>query len=333
MKAVVFCGGEVGWSDRPDPQPGPRDLLVRVEAAGINRADLLQRAGHYPPPAGVPADQPGLECAGVVEETGAAVERFSPGDRVMSLLAGAGQAELALFDERTAIPVPDRCSTVEAGGFPEAFATAYDALFTQGGISMGDRALVTGAAGGVGMAGVQLAVAAGATVVASVRHEDFRDDVAKLGATAVAPDEAVALGPFDVVLELVGGTGVAGALNALAPQGRIVVIGIGAGGRTDLDLGLLMHRRATLPRVDAANPFARGESGRGPPTRTARPAPARRGQAKRGRTGDLPLRASGAGIRPLRNRPQIRQNYPHLGPLGLLLPLNDAGQQKGRHQR
>jgi NADPH2:quinone reductase len=246
MKAVVFCGGEVRWSDRPDPQPGPRDLLVRVEAAGINRADLLQRAGHYPPPAGVPADQPGLECAGVVEETGAAVERFSPGDRVMSLLAGAGQAELALFDERTAIPVPDRCSTVEAGGFPEAFATAYDALFTQGGISMGDRALVTGAAGGVGMAGVQLAVAAGATVVASVRHEDFRDDVAKLGATAVAPDEAVALGPFDVVLELVGGTGVAGALNALAPQGRIVVIGIGAGGRTDLDLGLLMHRRATL---------------------------------------------------------------------------------------
>jgi NADPH2:quinone reductase len=246
MKAVVFCGGEVGWSDRPDPQPGPRDLLVRVEAAGINRADLLQRAGHYPPPAGVPADQPGLECAGVVEETGAAVERFSPGDRVMSLLAGAGQAELALFDERTAIPVPDRCSTVEAGGFPEAFATAYDALFTQGGISMGDRALVTGAAGGVGMAGVQLAVAAGATVVASVRHEDFRDDVAKLGATAVAPDEALALGPFDVVLELVGGTGVAGALNALAPQGRIVVIGIGAGGRTDLDLGLLMHRRATL---------------------------------------------------------------------------------------
>jgi NADPH:quinone reductase len=246
MKAVVFCGGEVGWSDRPDPQPGPRDLLVRVEAAGINRADLLQRAGHYPPPAGVPADQPGLECAGVVEETGAAVERFSPGDRVMSLLAGAGQAELALFDERTAIPVPDRCSTVEAGGFPEAFATAYDALFTQGGISMGDRALVTGAAGGVGMAGVQLAVAAGATVVASVRHEDFRDDVAKLGATAVAPDEALALGPFDVVLELVGGTGVASALNALAPQGRIVVIGIGAGGRTDLDLGLLMHRRATL---------------------------------------------------------------------------------------
>jgi NADPH:quinone reductase len=246
MKAVVFCGGEVTWSERPDPQPGPHDLLVRVEAAGINRADLLQRAGHYPPPSGVPYDQPGLECAGVVEATGEAVERFSTGDRVMSLLAGAGQAELALFDERIAMPVPDTCSTIEAGGFPEAFATAYDALFSQARITIGDCALVTGAAGGVGMAGVQLAVAAGATVVASVRHDDFRAGVAKLGATSVAPDEALALGPFDVVLELVGGAGVPAALTALAAQGRIVVIGIGAGGRADLDLGLLMHRGATL---------------------------------------------------------------------------------------
>ncbi len=242
----MFCGGEVTWSERPDPQPGPHDLLVRVEAAGINRADLLQRAGHYPPPSGVPYDQPGLECAGVVEATGEAVERFSTGDRVMSLLAGAGQAELALFDERIAMPVPDTCSTIEAGGFPEAFATAYDALFSQARITIGDRALVTGAAGGVGMAGVQLAAAAGATVVASVRHEDFRESVTKLGAISVAPDEAVALGPFDVVLELVGGAGVPAALTALAPQGRIIVIGVGAGGRADLDLGLLMHRRATL---------------------------------------------------------------------------------------
>ena len=246
MKAVVFRGGEVGWSDRPDPQPGPRDLLVRVEAAGINRADLLQLAGHYPPPAGVPADQPGLECAGVVEETGAAVERFSPGNRVMSLLAGAGQAELALFDERTAIPVPDRCSTVEAGGFPEAFATAYDALFTQGGISIGDRALVTGAAGGVGMAGVQLAVAAGATVVASVRHEDFRDDVAKLGATAVRRTRLSRSARSTWSSNWSAAPAWPPRWCSLAPQGRIVVIGIGAGGRADLDLGLLMHRRATV---------------------------------------------------------------------------------------
>ncbi len=246
MKAVVFSSGEVTWADRPDPEPGPRDILVRVEAAGLNRADLLQRAGHYPPPHGIPDDQPGLECAGVVEAAGKGVERFRPGDRVMGLLAGAGQAELALFDERVAMPVPDACSPVEAGGFPEAFATAYDALFSQAGLTVGDRVLVTGAGGGVGMAGAQLAVAGGATVVASVRHGEVRAGVARLGTTSMAPDEAFALGPFDIVLELVGGPSVPEALAALAPRGRIVVIGVGGGASAQLDLGLLMHRRATV---------------------------------------------------------------------------------------
>ncbi len=246
MKAVVFSKGDVTWSDRPGPEPGPRDLLVRVDAAGLNRADLLQKAGHYPPPRGVPEDQPGLECAGVVEVAGKAVERFASGDRVMGLLAGAAQAELALFDERLAMPVPEGCSLVEAGGFPEAFSTAYDALFAQAGLTVGERVLVTGAAGGVGMAGAQLAVAAGATVIASVRHPELRDAVAKLGANPVAPEDAFALGPFDVVLELVGGPGVAAALAALAPRGRLISIGVGAGSTVQLDLGALMHRRATL---------------------------------------------------------------------------------------
>ena len=246
MKAVVISGGDVTWSERPAPEPGPRDVLVRVEAAGLNRADLLQKAGHYPPPRGVPDDQPGLECAGVVEATGKDVERFVPGDRVMGLLAGAAQAELAVLDERVAMPVPSECSLVEAGGFSEAFGTAYDALFPQAGLTMGDRALVTGAAGGVGVAGVQLAVAAGASVVASVRYGDLRDEVAGLGATCAAPDEALTLGPFDIVLELVGGPGVPAALGSLAPRGRLVVIGVGAGGRVELDLGLIMHRRATV---------------------------------------------------------------------------------------
>jgi NADPH:quinone reductase len=246
MKAVVFSGGEVTWSERPDPEPGPGEVLVRVEAAGVNRADLLQQAGRYPPPPGVPDDQPGLECAGVVESIGNAVERFVPGDRVMGLLAGAGQAELALLHERVAMAVPSTCSPVEAGGFPEAFATAYDALFSQADLTIGDRVLVTGAAGGVGMAGVQLALAAGATVVASVQHDELLGGVAGLGASSVPPDEAVTLGPFDVALELVGGPSFPAALAALAPQGRIVVIGTGAGGRAELDLGAVMHRRATV---------------------------------------------------------------------------------------
>jgi NADPH:quinone reductase len=246
MKAVVFSGHEVTWSERPDPAPGPRDLLVRVEAAGLNRADVLQKAGHYPPPHGIPDDQPGLECAGVVEAAGTAVQRFVPGDRVMGLLAGTAQAELAVLDERVAMPVPSECSLTEAGGFPEAFGTAYDALFPQANLSIGDRVLVTGAAGGVGTAGVQLAVAGSANVVASVRHRDLHDDVARLGATCVVPDEAFALGPFDVVLELVGGPGVPAALGSLARRGRIVVIGVGAGSTVELDLGAIMHRRATL---------------------------------------------------------------------------------------
>ena len=116
------------------------------------------------------------------------------------------------------MPVPPTCSPVEAGGFPEAFGTAYDALFPQAGLTIGDRVLVTGAAGGVGIAGVQLAAAGGATVVASVRHPGLRDRVAGLGVTSVAPEEALALGPFDIVLELVGGPGVPVALDCLAPR-------------------------------------------------------------------------------------------------------------------
>ena len=246
MKAVVFSDGLVTWAERPDPQPGPHDLLVKVEAAGLNGADILQKGGRYPPPRGVPADQPGLECAGTVEATGWAVESYRPGDRVMGLLAGTGQAELALLDERVAMAVPEACTLAEAGGFPEVFSTAYDALFTQAGLSMGERVLVTGAAGGVGTAAVQLAVACGASVVASVRDPQLHQRVASLGATAVAPDEASAYGPYDVVLELVGGPNLPDDLASLAPRGRISVIGIGAGSKTTVDLGTLMHTRATM---------------------------------------------------------------------------------------
>jgi NADPH:quinone reductase len=246
MKAVVFSDGAVTWAERPDPEPGPHDLLVRVAAAGLNGADILQKGGRYPPPRGVPADQPGLECAGTVEATGRAVESYRPGDRVMGLLSGTGQAELALLDERVAVTVPQACTLAEAGSFPETFSTAYDALFSQAALSMGERVLVTGAAGGVGTAAVQLAVACGASVVASVRDPQLHERVALLGATAVAPEEASDHGPYDVVLELVGGPNLPDDLAALASQGRVVVIGIGAGSKTTVDLGALMHKRATM---------------------------------------------------------------------------------------
>jgi NADPH2:quinone reductase len=246
MKAVVIADGRVWWEDQPGPVPGSHDLLVRVAAAGVNGADLWQRAGHYPPPPGVPDNQPGLECAGVVESVGDQVTRFRPGDRVMGLLAGAGQAELACVHERVAIAVPDHLTMVEAGAFPEVYATAHDAVFSQAELALGERLLVTGAAGGVGMAAIQLGVAAGATVVASVRDTALHDRVSALGATCAVPDAAFALGPFDVVLELVGGPSLPPALSSLAPGGRVVVIGMGGGSRTELNLSSLMGRRATI---------------------------------------------------------------------------------------
>lgn len=245
MRAVTVAGGEVHWAEHPEPVPGPGQLLVAVRAAGINAADLLQRVGLYPAPPGVPPDIPGLELAGEVVATGAGTTRFVPGDRIMALVSGGAQAELALVEEPHAMALPEGLGWPEAGGFPEAFCTAHDALFTQGGLTMGERVLVTGAAGGVGTAGVQLAARAGAEVVATLRHPEHGQALRDLGATwAEDPSRVGELGPFDVVLELVGGAGFADSVSALATGGRVVVIGVGAGGRAELDLMALMARRA-----------------------------------------------------------------------------------------
>ncbi len=246
MLAVVASDGAVSVEERPDPQPGTGEILVRVRAAGLNGADLLQRAGRYPPPDGLPADRLGLEVAGVVESCGPQATRFAPGDAVMGLVSGGGQSELVVLHERVAMAVPDRIPWPVAGGFPEVFTTAHDAIVTQCGLRSGERLLVNGAAGGVGTAAVQIAVQLGATVVASVRASERRGGVAALGAEAVGPDEAHGLGPFDVVLELVGAPNLAADLKALATGGRLVVIGTGAGSRGEIDLGQLMIRRATL---------------------------------------------------------------------------------------
>jgi NADPH:quinone reductase-like Zn-dependent oxidoreductase len=187
-----------------------------------------------------------MECAGLVEALGPGVTRFQPGERVMGLLGGAAQAELAVLHERMAMKVPSTLSMAEAGAFPEVFATAHDALFSQAHLGLGERLLVTGAAGGVGMAAVQLGVCAGANVVASARDKGAHDRLAALGAACARPDDALRLGPFDVVLELVAGPGLPAALASLAPWGRCVVIGTGAGARCELDLGQLMSRRATI---------------------------------------------------------------------------------------
>jgi NADPH:quinone reductase len=246
MRAATIRDGEVFVEEHPDPEPGKGEVLVRVRAAGINGGDLHQRAGRYPAPPGSPPDIPGMEFAGEVVARGPGAERFDEGDRVCSLVGGGGQAELALVHERVAMPVPGRLDWPEAGGFAEVFTTAQDALFTQAGLSAGERLLVHGGAGGVGTAAIQLGHAAGASVTATVRRPELRDAVSVLGAEVVDPGDFTDAGPFDVVLELIGAPNLEGNLEALAIGGRLMVIGVGGGAKAEVNLLALMGKRLRL---------------------------------------------------------------------------------------
>ncbi|MGE3619166.1 MAG: zinc-binding dehydrogenase [Acidimicrobiia bacterium] len=245
MHAVTIEDGALRWAERPDPEPGTGEVLVRVRAAGLNGADLHQVKGRYPAPPGWPADVPGMEIAGEVAAAGPGTTT-PVGARVMAVVGGGGQAQLCLVPESQLMAVPDAWGWPEAGGFPEVFMTAHDAVFTQAGLGLGERLCVHGAAGGVGVAAVQLGVAAGASVVATVRSPERRDDVAALGATVVAPEDFGDHGPYDVVLELVGATNLGANLAALAVGGRISIIGIGSGTKGELDLRLLMAKRGRI---------------------------------------------------------------------------------------
>jgi putative PIG3 family NAD(P)H quinone oxidoreductase len=246
MRAAVISNEQLVVEERPDPVPADGEVLVRVRAAGLNGADIMQAAGRYPPPPGVPEDIPGMELAGEVVARGPRAERFAVGDRVMAIVGGGAQAELCVVHERMLMAVPDPVEWPQAGGFPETFITAHDAVFTQAGLVAGERLLVHGAAGGVGTAAVQIGRAAGARVTATVRNPDHRDEVAALGATVIAPEGFGESGPYDVVLELVGAINLAENLMALQTGGRIAVIGTGAGATAEINLGLLMLKRARI---------------------------------------------------------------------------------------
>ena len=257
MRAVVFTGAGgnevIAIEERPDPVPGTDEVLIGVGYAGLNPADAQQRQGNYPPPPGAPLDVPGLEVAGEVLACGAGVRAWRPGDRVFGLVGGGGLADRVVAHERHLTAVPNRLADDEAAAIPEAFITAHDAVFSQAGLRMGETLLVHGAAGGVGNAAVQLGLAAGARVLGTVRSDAAGASVRALGAEAVQDDEfADAVRELtdgrgvDVILELVGAPHFPGNLRAIANQGRITVVGIGAGGDVALPLGLLMRSRVTM---------------------------------------------------------------------------------------
>jgi NADPH2:quinone reductase len=246
MRAATIREKEIVIEEHPDPVPGTGEVLVRVHAAGLNGADMMQRRGLYPAPPGSPQDIPGMELAGEVLALGAGATRFAEGERVMAIVGGGGQAELATVHERQLMPTPEALDWPSAGGLPEVFTTAHDALFTQAVLRSGERVLVHGGAGGVGTAAIQLARAVGARPTATVRNEDQREAVAALGAEVIAPEGFAEHGPFEVILELVGAPNLSENLQALASGGRIVVIGVGAGAKGELNLLALMGKRARI---------------------------------------------------------------------------------------
>ncbi len=237
------------------PEPDATRVLVRVEAAGLNRADCLQRRGFYPAPPGVPADVPGLELAGVVEAVGAGVEDWAPGDRVMGIVGGGGMAERVVTEARELMRIPSGLSFEQAAAIPEVFLTAYDAVVLQGGLQRGESVLFHAVASGVGTAGIQLARVVGATSIGTSRTADKLARCSSLGLDhAVLVDdgkfaeqvlEAVPRG-VDVILDTVGAAYLAQNLKVVASKGRIIVIGLMGGVKGELALGALLAKRASI---------------------------------------------------------------------------------------
>ncbi len=254
MRAVTFAGAGgnevVSLTDRPDPVPAAGEVIVAARFAGVNWADVAQRRGSYPPPPGAPQDVPGLEVAGTVVAAGDAVRAWRTGDRVFGLVGGGGLADRVAVHERHVVAIPDGVADDVAAAIPEAYITAHDAVFSQAGLELGEVLLVNGANGAVGSAGARLALAAGARVVACVRTPESARALAAEGAVVVTPAEATgrlrALGGANVVLELVGAPNLDRDVAALAPQGRIMIVGSDAGADAQVSLRALMGKRATV---------------------------------------------------------------------------------------
>ena len=248
MQAVTIDHDSLTLVERPDPVAGPGEVVVANEFAGINAADLLQRRGYYPSPAGWPADIPGMELSGRVLAVGAGVDVDLIGRRVCAIVGAGAQATRSMVPAAHLITVPDSVSLHEAGGFSEAFITAYDALVLQAHLHAGERLLISGASGGVGSAAVQIGHLLGAHVTAVTRSASHQATLRDLGADDVVSLEDVAsIEPVNVVLELVGAAHLSLAQDRWAPFARVVVIGVAGGGsRVEVNLLNIMRSRATL---------------------------------------------------------------------------------------
>ncbi|WP_298161705.1 NAD(P)H-quinone oxidoreductase [Brevundimonas sp.] len=262
MRIIEIDGGSgsaeaLHLSERPDPLAGDGEIRIRVHAAGVNRPDLLQRAGAYPPPPGA-SDIMGLEVAGVVDQVGpdstpGARARWRVGDRVCALLGGGGYAEYAIVDARHALPIPDDLDFIQAAALPETVFTVFANVFEAGGLKAGETLLIHGATSGIGVTAIQMAKAAGARVIATSRGAAKTGAALALGADvsldASAGDLETAIrdaGGADVILDMVGAAYAEANLNALKPGGRWVVIATLSGALAQVDLMRIMMKQATL---------------------------------------------------------------------------------------
>jgi putative PIG3 family NAD(P)H quinone oxidoreductase len=239
--------------EKPLPEPARGEVRVRVRATAVNRADLLQRMGAYPAPADSPPDVPGLEIAGEVDAVGPGIERLAVGDRVFGLVGGGGYSEAIVSHERALAKIPDGMSFEDAAAVPEAFVTAHDAIVTQAQLHGGESLLVHAVGSGVGTAAVQLGRALGATVIGTARTHDKLDRARALGMdvgiaveSGKFADAVREHGDVAVVLELVGGNYLAEDLRCVQTLGRIVLVGLLAGAKTELDLGLVLRKRVRI---------------------------------------------------------------------------------------
>jgi putative PIG3 family NAD(P)H quinone oxidoreductase len=259
MHAVVITepGGPdvLRWTEVPDPVPGPGEVLINVAASAVNRADLMQRQGHYPPPKGAPP-YPGLECSGTVAAVGAGVVGWQLGDQVCALLAGGGYAEKVAVPAGQLLPVPKSTTLIEAAALPETVCTVHSNVFLIAHLARGETLLVHGGGSGIGTTAIQLGKHAGATVAVTAGSQEKLDACRQLGADILInyreDDFAESLLQLtdghgaDVILDIIGAGYLAKNLAALAPDGRIVNIGLQQGRRAELDFGALMAKRGTI---------------------------------------------------------------------------------------